>query len=144
MAKKKGTKEISFTIDFIELVNKSLTLPINKDGKVPEYRFDVDLDIRSNEKEKKSLHTLHVAIKSKEDESLLGNVSVACAFNILNYEDLIDSEVPNSNIPKEYLDILSTITIGTARGIIFSEFRGTFLHDATLPILDVKSFTASE
>jgi hypothetical protein len=43
-------------------------------------------------------------------------------------------------IPDPIVETLNILTIGTARGIMFSEFKGTWLHSNFLPVIDPKSF----
>jgi hypothetical protein len=139
-------KSISFSIQGIEVLDKRMTVPLFKDGKPPEHEFKIGLEIRVNENEKTTAHALHVTITDKNDKDLiLGALKVACIFNILNFEKIIiKAEGGKLDFPEEYLNLLTTITIGTVRGVMYSEFRGTFLHNAILPILDVKSFTSPE
>ena len=47
-------------------------------------------------------------------------------------------------LPDGLADILNSVALSTARGIMFSEFKGTLLHHAFLPIVDVKSLNREE
>ena len=40
------------------------------------------------------------------------------------------------SFPKIYLNLLNAVVIGTMRGVLYSELRGTQLDDAILPVLD--------
>lgn len=55
--------------------------------------------------------------------------------------DYYDKETNSVFLPEPLILTLNSISISTLRGIIYSEFRGTFLQNATLPIIDPKVYT---
>lgn len=59
----------------------------------------------------------------------------SCTFNIKNIAEI-------NKLPKKAFDTLNDIAISTVRGLMFSSFRGTFLHNAILPIVDSTLITA--
>lgn len=149
MPAKKDKKTISFVIKNIELLNKTLNLPELPDlaeDKLPPHEFLVGLEIRVNEEDKTSAHAFEVKIVDKEKNELVwASLRVGCIFSILNFDDIvIRKEDGQTEMPDEYINLLNTIAIGTSRGVLYSELRGTFLHHAILPILDVKSFVYSK
>jgi hypothetical protein len=65
-------------------------------------------------------------------------------FDIFNFDGVkIESEDAIS-LPDDMLDLLNTVTIGTARGVLYSELRGTYLDHAILPVLDPRAFQRVE
>jgi hypothetical protein len=68
-------------------------------------------------------------------------LSVSCIFEIANFEDVIKLEADGKvNIPQSLIETFNIISISTTRGVMFSTFKGTFLHGAVLPIIDPKQF----
>jgi hypothetical protein len=55
---------------------------------------------------------------------------------ILNKSDIEDGDQFNFDIE----NLLKSIAISTMRGIIFSDLRGTILHNAILPLVMADSF----
>jgi hypothetical protein len=84
---------------------------------------------------------VHVEIKNDDHSVVLGSLSVSCIFEILNFEDVIKVEADGKvNIPQRLIETLNIISVSTTRGVMFSTFKGTFLHGAVLPIIDPKQF----
>ena len=138
MEGKEEKNKIAFNIDSIELISRNIgKAPIKKFGKA-DFLYDVGLEIKIDGKEKKSTHTINISIRDNNEE--LGNISVACTYVIYNFEIFIVKEKGKTLLADNVIDLLNTISIGTTRGVAFSEFRGSFLEDAILPILDLKGF----
>jgi len=135
-------KLFSFTLKKIHLIEKSLNL-INSGGK-EEFTFDISLQITSNRDIKESIHIMHVLINTKKDGAKAGLIKLACSFFIPNYEEYILEDDTNASLPKDLLYLLNTVVIGTMRGVMFSEFRGTVLNNAYLPVLDPRGFEKVE
>jgi hypothetical protein len=79
---------------------------------------------------------VNISIQSEDTKIILGGVSTSCIFEILNFEEVI--KLANNgkyDIPKILLDTLNAISLSTTRGVMYSTFRGTFLHNAILPII---------
>jgi hypothetical protein len=43
-------------------------------------------------------------------------------------------------LPSGIIDLLNSVSVSTVRGMMFSAFKGTFLHNAVLPVIDPKTF----
>ncbi|HEX6428032.1 MAG TPA: hypothetical protein VF008_10120, partial [Niastella sp.] len=68
-----------------------------------------------------------------------GSLIVSCIFQLENFEQVIQFDAENKlNVPQPLIDLVNTISISTVRGIMFSIFKGTMLHNAFLPIIDVE------
>ena len=122
--------ETKYQLKQIELNNFTLIPP----SEMPqEFEFDVQIKQRIQAKENLVVVSITLGIKNPQDIAL-GNVSLLCVFEVENLEEL----VKNKNSIKDLGLVLNTITIATARGVMFGLFRGTFLHNAILPIVDVQ------
>ncbi|MDN3656692.1 hypothetical protein QWZ08_13690 [Ferruginibacter paludis] len=73
-------------------------------------------------------------------EGTPASITIACTFDIINFEEVIISNGDAATIPDTILETLNIITIGTMRGIMFTGFRGTWLHNSILPVIDPKFF----
>ncbi|MEY4029960.1 MAG: hypothetical protein RJA90_1159 [Bacteroidota bacterium] len=111
--------DVEMHLRAIELLNSSLTLPANPDITVLVFVI------------------VHIDIKNDGHSEVLGALSVSCIFDIVNFEDVIKIEADGKvNIPQRLIETLNIISISTTRGVMFSTFKGTFLHSAILPIID--------
>ncbi|HTH31873.1 MAG TPA: hypothetical protein VL946_11055 [Lacibacter sp.] len=131
---------IEFKISSIELIEKSFQIPEFKDGKLPETQFDLMINFSINKPNKRFVSMLQVKVRTTLDELILANITVACSFDILNFEEVVVSTGETMGVPDPIVETLNIITIGTVRGIMFSEFKGTWLHNTILPVIDPKSF----
>lgn len=131
----------AFQIKSIELLNGSLNLPANPNIPISNFNFNVNLEKRTDALNKLVFVIVHVEIKDADYALILGTLSVSCIFVIPNFEQVIDIEKDGKvNIPKNLIEVLNANSISTTRGVMFSTFKGTFLHDAVLPIIDSKQF----
>ncbi len=125
----------------IELLNGSLNLPTNPNTPITNFNFNINIESRADAVNKLVFVIVHVEIKNDDDSVILGALSVSCIFEIVNFEDVIKVEADGKvNIPQRLIETLNIISISTTRGVMFSTFKGTFLHSAVLPIIDPKQF----
>ncbi len=125
----------------IELLNGSLNLPTNPNTPITNFNFNINIESRADAVNKLVFVIVHVEIKNDDHSVILGALSVSCIFEIVNFEDVIKVEADGKvNIPQRLIETLNIISISTTRGVMFSTFKGTFLHSAVLPIIDPKQF----
>lgn len=132
---------VEMQIRAIELLNGSLNLPANPNTPVTNFNFNIRIESRADAVNKHVFVIVHVEIKNDDHSVVLGALSVSCIFEIVNFEDVIKVEADGKvNIPQRLIETLNVISISTTRGVMFSTFKGTFLHGAVLPIIDPKLF----
>lgn len=139
VSKEKSIK-IEFKISNIDLIDKSFHPPILKDSKLPDTQFELALNISIDKPNRKIINLLNVKVKSASDNSVVAGITVACSFEITNFDEIVIVSGESMSIPDPIIETLNIITIGTTRGIMFNEFKGTWLHNAILPVIDPKSF----
>jgi hypothetical protein len=105
------------------------------DDKVKGYQFDVQIKQQIVQKDKSIIANIILGIKDEKD-TLLGNLSIFCVFEVENLKELMSDKESLKAFGLE----INKIAIGTARGAMFVLFRGTTLHDAILPIADASLF----
>jgi hypothetical protein len=132
---------VEMQIRAIELLSGSLNLPANPNTPVTNFNFNISIESRADAVNKLVFVIVHVEIKNDDHSVVLGALSVSCIFEIVNFEDVITVEADGKvNIPQRLIETLNIISISTTRGVMFSTFKGTFLHGAVLPIIDPKQF----
>jgi hypothetical protein len=127
----------------IEILNGSLNLPAKPPTPVTNFNFNINIDSRADALNKLVFVIVHVSINNDDHSDVLGALSVSCIYEIPNYADVIKSDSEGKlDIPQHLIETLNSLSISTTRGVMFSTFKGTFLHDAVLPIIDPKQFQA--
>lgn len=139
-AKKEKSISLEFRISNIELIEKSFHIPLPKGNNFPNPQFELAINVSVDKPNKSIINILGVNVKSADDNSIVASIKVLCKFEITNFEDVVILSNDLMTIPDPIIETLNIITIGTTRGIMFNEFKGTWLHNAILPVIDPKSF----
>lgn len=130
---------IEMQIKAIELLNNSIILPPNAKNPIINFNFNLNIESKVDATKKLVFVIVNVEIKNDDQSLIIGTISVSCVYEIFNFEEAIKIEVDGRiNMPPKLVETLNIISISTTRGVMFSTFRGTFLHNAFLPIIDPK------
>jgi len=133
--------EVEMQLQAIELLNSSLQLPTNPNATTKNFIFNISIESRADVSKKLISVFVHVDIRNDDQTLVLGSLTVSCIFVIGNISEIIKIEADGKlDIPKPLIETLNSISISTTRGVIFSTFKGTFLHGAVLPIIDPSQF----
>lgn len=135
-----NTNIISFKIEAIELLEYSLNTP--NDILSPEltYKFDMGIEHKISLDLKKIFVVCSFDVKSESDEFHFAHAKISCIYNFPNVEDFLNKTSNKVKLPDTLGVTLNSISLSTSRGVLFTLFRGTFLHHAILPIVDPKTF----
>lgn len=136
--KKISNKEldIKFQIKAIELLNSSIKVPTIPNKSTTNFKFNIGIENRIDIKNELIFIIVHTEIKDENQSDILGNLSVSCIFELTNFSDVVTVDHNDkANIPQNLIETLNSISISTARGVMFSTFKGTFLHNAILPVI---------
>jgi hypothetical protein len=138
MSKKKET-EIKFQLVNIDLSGMSLKLPDDA-GNVGDYDFGINLEtILDSERE---FAIVKIAIEIRSQSTILAGMVANLWFHIVDFSKVIKKDKTGKLVvPYDLQLMINTVAIGTGRGILFSNLRGTVLHGAVLPIIDPKDLT---
>jgi len=72
----------------------------------------------------------------KQDQ--IGQFSALFQFGVDDLSHVVIGNAPNQiEIPAPLLRSLLSISVSTLRGLMFGAFKGTYLHGAILPLIDV-------
>ena len=145
MAKKEKNKEqkINFKLTEIELVHSNLFhagLPLQEKQ---TFHFNIKIEQRINLEKKVIVFAPEIEVQHEDKKTILGSIKVACIFLVENMEDFKKEDSDVIVLPNEIITMFNSISLSTARGVMFSQFRGTILHKAILPVLDPKVFERS-
>lgn len=135
MAKTKDKKEeFGLNLKGIELLKVQFNHPEKVIPNDTIFKFDISLEQRYNIE--KQLIFVVVTIKILMDETLeVGSMKINYIYNLSNFANLIkDGKIVD--IPTEIAQTLNSISISTTRGVLYSELKGTFLHQSILPLIN--------
>jgi len=129
----------TFRLSGLELSELTYTVKANALTDSPTFNFDLSIQHKINTAENAVLVSPSVKITAEDKITELGFLKIICVFTIENLEDFRNSE-NQINLPEPIVVTLNSIALSTLRGVMFSEFRGTQLHNVILPIIDPKVF----
>jgi hypothetical protein len=138
-----------FTVDLqlksIELLKGSISLPSVPEVSLNNFNFNISLDSKADSNNKLLFVIVSVEIRSEDQNHVLGSLAVSCIYSIVNFDEVVKIEADGKiDIAQPLVEILNSISISTTRGVMFSTFKGTFLHNAFLPIVDPRSLQQVE
>ncbi|MBL7767834.1 MAG: hypothetical protein JNK20_02625 [Flavipsychrobacter sp.] len=127
---------VSFSIKGIEIVRSVLNQPPQSGLNFEEFTFNIGVEQKIDETNKIILVFVNTDILSKGVDKSLASLSTLCIYHVANFEDIIKKEEGRLVLPDHFVNLLSSISISTSRGVMFTFFRGTYLHKAILPVID--------
>ena len=134
-------KLVEYRIKAVELVDLSLTAPATALPEKEKVQFDINIQHQIDNANSCVLVFCAVAIKNNSRELTLGNIRSCCVFEILNMSSFFNDDNEAYDFPDVLVTVMNSITISTTRGMMASQFRGTFLSKAVLPIIDPNALT---
>lgn len=123
-----------YRLDGIDIMEKSLYRYVLKENDT----FNFEIKTQCLVDDAKDLIVVLVLVNTKKagEDKILGKIVIGVGFAIENFKDTIKkNEKGLYVIPKDFENLLKAISISTTRGVMYSEFRGTQLHLAVLPII---------
>lgn len=133
------TATFNIRIDGIQIVEKLLYSANVSDTDM--FAFDIKNQSLVVHDKKLVVIVTNVVIRLNEDTNPIAKIISATAFEIRDFDAVVKSVEGNKHtMPIELENLLKSIAISTMRGIMFSEFRGTHLNNAVLPIITIDSF----
>jgi hypothetical protein len=133
-------RSFAFKMDGIDILERFVVKTKITENDV----FNFDIKAQSNADLTKRLVVMYVAVSVKRlnNPDTLARMLVGFGFLVENIQEAFDkTDDGKYTIPVDFENILKMISISTMRGIMFSEFRGTHLHNAILPVTTIDSFT---
>lgn len=103
----------------------------------PNAVFNFEVKTQAYVDEQQQIIVVFVAVDIWNDNKIaLGKITVGCTCKIEDLNTVFErGEDGKMIIPPDLDDMLKSISISTTRGVMYSEFRGTPLHGAVLPII---------
>lgn len=140
----KEENNISFRLKNMELLQSNLSAVNVSISSETLFKFNINIEhlINLNENAIAIKPIVEIFIEEHNNKTILGGLSANLVFEFENLPSFVkDNEV---KLPTEIINAINSISISTVRGIMFSTFKGTYLHNAFLPIIDPKLFNENK
>ena len=126
---------VSFKLKGIELNALNLNqpqIPLNSER---GYNFNIDVEQRINMEEKLVIVSTTIDLIHEADKQTHASIKTSCIFLVENMQ-VFNSASDFVKLPDQFIVTLNSISLSTTRGIMFSQFKGTFMHNVFLPIVN--------
>lgn len=136
----KKQENIEFQLVNIEILESEIKAPKEPLPNNVIFSFDIELEQRFNvEQELIYLICDITTFPHNQIDQKLGKFRSNCIFKV---NDLSKYVTKNQTIilPENIIITLNSVSISTTRGLMYSLFKGTFLHGAILPLLDTSHY----
>ncbi len=132
--------QLSFQIKGIELLDIKLNHPKEPLPDPMLFQYKIGVEHKISIENRLIIVITTIDIIHEDQETRLASLQASCIFEIANFEDFLNADTQQISIPDLMIVTLNSVSLSTIRGIMFSQFKGTFLHNAILPVIDPKSF----
>jgi len=127
-----------FSLKNIELLQSSLSAIDYEISRDTIFKFNINIEHLVIINENCIAVKPNVEIFTDQSIFILGKLSSSLVFEIENLASyILDKKL---KLPSDSIVAINSISISTMRGIMFSTFKGTYLHNAFLPVIDPKAF----
>lgn len=138
---KEPLTDLNFQLKNIDLIETCINAPRQQLSANSAFQFEISLEHRISADEDFVFVICSVSIQNQTKEQVFGKIKASCMFEVKDLSQFIDEETRKLNLPETLVKTLNSISISTIRGVMFSMFRGTWLHNAILPIIDPRQFS---
>ena len=132
----------------IELLSKAISDPPDPLKQTAYFSFNFLVDIKLDPPNKNAgvLTTVDILyIKESGEKNNAANFKILCVFELPDFDAVFTKTDNNKyDIPIDMEILLKSAGLSTIRGIIYSEVRGTYLHAAILPLIDINELVRDQ
>lgn len=134
-------KDIDIKMVGLEIAAKSMAMAKEKSqpGVVKDYAFNFMIDLKLMKKQKLAVVNIYVEVKDNSGAKL-ADLTTLSAFEFPDFDNVFTLKEDNRyDLPFDLEVYLKELAVSATRGILYSEFRGTHLHNVIMPLLDLRS-----
>ena len=135
---------VNFQLKGIELLEIKLINPQIPLKQERIYNFNINIEQRISKEEKLVVVITSIEAVHEEDKQCHASIKTSCVFSLENMQDFVEAGSGQINLPQQFVVTLNSIAISTTRGVMFSNFSGTFMHSVFLPIVNPSSFVTNK
>ncbi|MEJ7683064.1 MAG: hypothetical protein WKG06_35455 [Segetibacter sp.] len=131
--------ELKIGIEGIEMLSFELK-PKLKADQAEQYHIDVMVQITPIPSNILALARVNIVVREFNSPEEFSKLSVIVAFKVENFTEAFHIENDTTyTINGDVNRFITSISISTTRGILFNLLKGTYLHKAIIPIIDMKT-----
>ncbi|MEP6792872.1 MAG: hypothetical protein ABJB16_00985 [Saprospiraceae bacterium] len=124
----------------IELLHSSLVSPPAISPDLTDLTYHIKFDYQIDKDKKLVFIIVNIRIDTFPAEAEVGKLIVSHIYEIADFDHVIDiKEGDKFSLPQELTTILNDISLSTTRGVMYTNYKGTFLHHALLPVVKQKA-----
>ncbi len=138
--KKETEEQIEFQIKGIEILDSYLQTPRQQIPKDLAYQFNLNIEHRIDLEKKLVMVLTNVSCFVDNETGDLSRFNASCIYYLPEIEKYFDDKSANVKLPDHFIITINSISISTTRGLMFSFLRGTYLHNAVIPLIDPNAF----
>lgn len=131
---------VKFQIKNIE-INEILISKQPQKFNPEKYEYTINVEHLFNLEEDTVMVVISAVVFSDKNEKL-AEVVIDIFYQVENLKNFENKKEKKMEFPEDFTTALNAVSVSTLRGIMFSQFRGTYLHNAFLPVVNPKSLTA--
>lgn len=121
----------------ITIVSKSME-EVPPEGITNLFHFEIRVEIRAESAKNLVIPFVFVNIKNSDKTKSLAKFIIACLIEVKDFGKKILLNKENLYvIPDDFSITLRQMSLSTARGVIYSELRGTYLNNAIMPVVPI-------
>lgn len=132
--------KFAYRLKTIEILEEKLICSPQPPEQINEFHFSININHKFKKAEKSVFVIVEVLIKSSDEDIVYGSIKVAIIFELKNLNQFLDKKTQEVKFPLNFEQNLNAISVSTVRGIMFSHFKGTYLHLAILPVIHPNNF----
>lgn len=128
--------QINFRLHGLEIIGLTINPRPIEGFTGATFNFNYTIDNTIDDDRNLVISIVKVEITELGKTILLGNITVGLGIEVVDLKNALPRNSENKSIiPQDFDLLVKTMAISTTRGIMFSEFKGTYLHNAILPIV---------
>jgi hypothetical protein len=128
-----------FQFKNIDIVYKAVA-PRPVDFQGGEFSFDINAEASIRTEEQQIFVFVKINVRDAQKPQVLATFTIVNIFQIFNFAEAVTQNEHGLFVIDTELDrYLKSAAISTLRGVIWSELKGSYLHFAVLPVIDVVS-----
>jgi hypothetical protein len=128
---------ILFELNAVDIAQFTINPYSSAPLKREDFEFSIQVEQKTDSANKliQVMVIIQVLLQGKQDK--LASLSVLCDFYITNYDEALTMTSEESSLVTEFNNTISSISISTSRGVLFTLLKGTYLHQAILPVFSL-------
>lgn len=119
----------------IELLDSAIHYP-GDHLSLNKFQFNIGITSKADDEKKLLFVIVKIDVHNENMHQLLGGITISCVFTLSNFDAVVRMNAAGQpDMPDYLVELLHSTALSTARGVMFATFRGTFLHNALLPLV---------